>query len=211
MENSEEKAATEELVNRYIKAYKDKIDLYREQDELLKRLDDLEKQEVIFKDIMARCYGKNVEKEDIHHSYPIILGAAMTRMSVTNLGRLPDAGDERFHSKTAIYPVGFTMKRKYTMHKHYKRKAKSKVTYTCSISREHVFCIKADDGHKWEGENCWEAFRDDFDGKMKFRSIEEFFGFTHTTLQQLIEGLGDTSQFKNYVPLEKRKSASKDA
>lgn len=210
MENNEDRTDVEALVNRYIKAYKDKIGLYREQDELLKKLDDLEKQEVIFKDIMARCYGKSAEREDFQHSYPIILGASLTRMSVTNLGRLPDADDERFHSRTEIYPIGFTMKRKYAMYKHYKRKAKSKVTYTCSINKEHVFCIKADDGQKWEGEDCWEKFKDDFEGKMKFKSIEEFFGFTHTTLQQLIEGLGDTSQFKNYIPFEKRKDTTKD-
>lgn len=202
--------SAESLASRYIRAYQDKISLYKEQSELVKRLEVLERQEVIFKDIVSRCHGKNAEVDDLKQQYPIILGTAHTRMSVTSLGKLPDGDEERFHSRTAIYPVGYTMRRKYTMYRDYKKKTKSKITYTCMVDSENVFVIKADDGHKWEGEDCWEKFSKDFDGRMKFKDIEEFFGFTHVTLLQLIESLGDTARFKNYVPVEERKGVSKD-
>lgn len=202
---------TESLANRYIEAYKDKINLYKEQDELLGRLEVLEKQETIFKDIISRCYGKGMEADETKHQYPIILGSSHTRMSVTNLGVLATSNEERFHTQTAIYPIGYTMRRKHLMHKSYKKKTKNKIIYTCTIDRESVFKIKADDGCKWEGDTCWERFTENFDGKTKFKDIEDFFGFTNATLQQLIEGLGDINRFTKYVPVEERRGALKDA
>lgn len=202
-EKSEEKVKA--LVSRYIEAYQEKIDLYKTQSRLIKELACLEKQEVIFKDIMSRCYGKTHEIDPARQQYPIILGSSLTRMSVLDLGKLPDERIEHFHSPNVIYPIGYTMRRKYYMHKHYQKKNKSKVTYTCKITKEDVFDIKADDGYRWAGEDCWEKFKNDFEIEMRFKDIEDFFGFTHTTLVQLIESLGDTSRFRNYVPVAERK------
>lgn len=208
-EKGEEKIKA--LVNRYIKAYQEKIDLYKKYRELLKELESLEKQETILKDIMSRCYGKTREAGHAKQQCPIILGSSLTRMSVISLGKLPEKEWERFHSQNAIYPIGYTMRRKYYMHKYYQKKSKNKVTYTCTITKDDVFSIKADDNHRWSGKDCWEKFKSDFDTEMVFKDVEDFFGFTHITLMHLIEGLGDISRFRNYIPVAERKTNQEKA
>lgn len=102
-----------------------------------------------------------------------------------------------------IYPLGYTSKKRYKSHAQYKKMARNKVLYVCSIEASG-FKIVADDGYEWTGDDCWEKFSDSVGCGDDYKSFEEFAGLTHPVIIKMIEKLGDISNFTGYISYEKR-------
>ncbi|EJW03031.1 hypothetical protein EDEG_02581 [Edhazardia aedis USNM 41457] len=138
--------------------------------------------------------------------YPIIMGNASTRMSILNLGILPEKEVDKFHSEDVIFPLGYTAKRKYKVHdKTVKKYPGDKMFYFCCVKEGCLLEIKSQDNRVWSGKNVWVDFCKSFQEKVEMQNVAEFFGLTHPTLQKMIEGMGDISHFKKYVAVSDRK------
>lgn len=146
---------------------------------------------------LLRCCLKNIKSEQ--SPFPIMAGNSASRVSVTCLGTLPPY---RYDSRT-IVPVGFSSKKRFKAHREYKKTARDKILYVCSVEGDGPRIV-ADDGSVWSGEHCWDGFVSSFDDAVNFGSFEEFAGLTHPSITKLIEELGDVSQYDGYVPLEQR-------
>lgn len=129
----------------------------------------------------------------------MIVGNSMNRISITNIGSFPLLK----YTSSCLFPIGFTSKRRFKPYKAYKKTMKDKVLYICSIKPDGI-SIVSEDGHEWKGEDFWERFVEDAECSGEFKGFEEFSGLTHPNVIKCIENLGDISQFKGYVPLEKR-------
>jgi F/Y-rich N-terminus len=139
--------------------------------------------------------------------YPLVLGKAHSKFSVTSIGILPPEEDPDFYSEKFIYPPGFKSKRRHLS----TLSPGHKVLYHCEIKSSGgcIFEIRSE-GRVWRGEreDVWSRFKDACD-KVGCESIEEFFGLAHETVQRLVEEMGDVSQYKGYIPLSLRTSRKK--
>lgn len=182
-----------EYAEEFKKLYKEKYELFYNKMKSKESLEELQRE---FSILCACADPPNSTEEQTQT--PIIVGNAINRISVTNIGSFPPFA----HTKFIIYPINYTSKHKYKMHKNYKKSAKDKILYVCSIKKDG-FCISADDGYKWDGENFWTDFVNDLNCT-DFKSFEEFFGLTHPSITKLIESIGDISDLQGYIPYEKR-------
>lgn len=145
---------------------------------------------------MSVCISKSSSAQA---SYPIIVGNALSRASVTSIGTFPPY---KFNARY-IYPVGYTVKKRYKPHRSYKKSMQNKVLYVCTIDNDGI-SITADDGHSWKGPRVWEEFCKDVEITGGFKDIEDFMALNHPTITKLIEDIGPISSFDGYVPLSKR-------
>lgn len=146
--------------------------------------------------LVSSCIAKS---STIQASYPIIVGNGLSRASVTSIGSFPPY---KFNARH-IYPMGYTVKKRYKPHRGYKRSIQNKVLYVCTIGVDGM-SITADDGHVWDGPGVWEEFSEDVGIAGEFKCIEDFMALNHPTIVGLIEDIGCVSSFDGYVPLSKR-------
>lgn len=190
----------EEQIKKYTLEIEKRKSLLIKYEDLQKKIKKQEEYTQILKDILCRCKGEARTIID-KLNYPIILGSAYTRMAIDNLGELPTENLNDFHTEKYIFPINYTMRRKFLSHNSSQEK-KEKISYTCKIT-ENGFLIQSEDGYVYEGREGFENFKSNFD--VEIGTIEEFFGFNNPTLQIYIETLGDVSVFKNYIPIKERK------
>lgn len=134
-----------------------------------------------------------------HPAYPIIVGNGPTRASITSIGIFPPFT----YNKACIYPLNYTVKKRFRPHKSYKKSMNNKVLYVCTVENDGI-TITADDGYVWKGNGLWEAFKNDTGIENEFTSLEDFMALSNTVVLKLIEAIGDVSNFDGYVPVSKR-------
>lgn len=192
---------TQKLLERLSDAIKMKYELKKNKKELSKKIDEKCKLEQYLHTIIQINEQKTIIKESNTH---ILAGNAQYRLSVSNIGTLPKKDFDLYHNKNVIYPINYTMRRRFKSHKFYTRKP-GKIFYECKISEyPNLFEIKTNDGYTWKGNDIWDDFKNSFDQFEDYNSIDDFFGLTHPTILELIENLGDVSVFKNYIQLKNR-------
>ncbi|KAM0675523.1 hypothetical protein GVAV_000889 [Gurleya vavrai] len=184
----------EKLSRFFIQQFKKKQNLSKTHFSLLEELNSLSKHKESL--IELRMYLEENEIP-VYSQFPVIIGNAFTRMSILDLGRLPDVNDLNGHTANYILPRGFKAKRRYNKHKNCKRND-DKVFYICNINEKGEKEISCVDG-KWTD---FSKFKEDVGGEIK--SFEEFFGFDNPGLIKMIEGMGDISLFTSYIPMKQR-------
>lgn len=124
---------------------------------------------------------------------PLLLGHIPLSPMQPNLGNSFDYRD--YHTFDAIYPVGFTSKRKF----HSTPDGTKKIYYTCVIREGPLFQIIPQSESTIQFENSslsllWENFLSSFDDAVKlepewplFTSGEDFFGLEHAVIKKQIE------------------------
>lgn len=137
---------------------------------------------------------------DPQMSYPIIVGNGLSRASISNIGTFPPY---RFN-KEHIYPMNYTVKKRFKPHVNYKKSINNKVLYICTVDNNGL-SITADDGYKWSGFGLWDDFCRDLRITDEFGSVEDFMALNHPTVIQMIESIGDITSFEGYLPLNARK------
>lgn len=190
----------QEINTKYVSLLDQRKALIEKQKKLMLKIEEQEKYTTILKDILCRCKGESKFVNEVVN-YPIILGSASTRMAIDNLGELPTENLENFHTEKYIFPINYTMRRKFISCNN-PTEIKDKMSYTCKVT-ENGFIICTEDGNVFEGSKGFDKFKSYFD--FDIGSIEDFFGFNNPTLQVYIESLGNVSAFKNYVPIKERK------
>lgn len=137
----------------------------------------------------------------------ILVGNAQHRMSIVCLGKLPQINHDLYHTPDVIYPPGYVMRRRFKSHKFYTRKP-GRIFYTGRVvGYPEMFEISTNDGYTWAGPNVWTDFVKSFDEPVcEYRSVEDFFGLSHPSVQKFIEDLGDLTPFKKYIPLKNRRN-----
>jgi hypothetical protein len=146
--------------------------------------------------IVNFCMSKNLQSKA---SYPIIVGNILTRALITNIGKFSPYK----YTDKCIYPLKYTVKKRYGPHKNYKKSMQNKVLYICTVNNDGI-SITSDDGYTWSGNNVWKDFCDDVGITDEFVNIEEFMALTHPTIVKLVEEIGDISGFEGYVSLNNR-------
>lgn len=159
---------------------------------LKKEIEKTEERLVIINSAISQSSGTQI-------SYPLIVGNSLSRASITDLGTFPPFQ----YNEKYIYPLGYTVKKRFKPHKNYKKSLGNKVLYLCSISKNGI-TIVADDGFEWKGDQIWESLKEDLGIENEFNSLEDFMVLSHPTVIKMIEGLGDISLLKGYVPLSER-------
>lgn len=147
--------------------------------------------------ILSGCASK---LSTSHPEYPIIVGNSLFRASITNLGSFPPYKFDKYF----IYPLKYTVKKRYKPHQNYKKSMNNKVLYVCSVEDSGIV-ITADDGFVWEGSTVWNDFKRDLGITNEFSSIEDFMSLNNPNVIKMIEGLGDIESLEGYVPLSSRK------
>jgi len=153
--------------------------------------------------IKGQTCPKSEEMEE-EGAFPLILGKAHSKFSITSIGILPPEENMSFYGPGYIYPVGYKSKRRYNA----LQKSDPKVMYYChirNVNEECVFEIRSSKGQVWSGprDKIWAEFSSGFE-KISFMNIESFFGLTHEAVQLLIEEMGDTSVYIGYMPYKLR-------
>ncbi|KAG5859561.1 F/Y-rich N-terminus protein [Encephalitozoon hellem] len=194
----------ENLAKRFVDAYNRRVELYMQR----QALEDAINKGLIDQRTLKEAIEMNKDLGSREQSRPpdqgTMFGTGIHRLSLIDIGRLPTDNVDMFHTETAIYPVGYMCRKKYKKHNAYKKKAKDRILYICSVDPHKGPIISADDGRKWYGPTMWRDFVDSIDGAIEYKSVEEFFGFGNSALVKKIESLGDLSPFKRYIPLNKR-------
>lgn len=180
------------FVEAFKKAYLRKYEQFLKKAVLKHQLVELEETRALLGFCISECTARV-------STYPIILGNSFYRVSITNIGTFPPYK----HTPTTIYPIGFTSKKRYKRHSEYKKTAKDKVLYVCSIEPSGIR-IAADDGYVWEGPGCWERFVESIGCDNEYKSFEEFTGLAHPNVTRMIEKIGDVGKLPGYIPLDRR-------
>ncbi|ADM11111.1 uncharacterized protein Eint_021140 [Encephalitozoon intestinalis ATCC 50506] len=192
------------LAERFVKAYNRRVELYRQR----YALEDSINAKLVDQCALKKAIEMNKELDKKDQPRPpdqgTMFGTGMHRLSLVDIGRLPTENLDMFHTETAIYPVGYMCRKKYKKHDAYKKKAKDRILYICSVDPQKGPIITADDGRKWYGPSMWKDFVESIEGGTEYKSVEEFFGLGNSALARKIESLGDLSAFKKYIPLNKR-------
>ncbi|KAI5190420.1 hypothetical protein NEMIN01_1044 [Nematocida minor] len=201
----EEHTQLNECFNKYIDVKKKTDDKRRELQGLQRRRDALLDLLVFIKGQKPPKYTE-LENES---TFPIVLGKAHSKFSLTSIGVLPPEEYTTFYNSMYIYPIGFKSKRKYAS----PQKEEQKLTYFCqirSVNGECIFEIRATGGKHWAGpkEEVWGIFSKEFE-RISFADIESFFGIANETVQKMVEEMGDISPFSTYVPLRMRTRKAK--
>lgn len=150
---------------------------------------------------MSLASSSITKKNEKKINYPIIIGNINTRASIVNIGTFPPYK----YTKDKIYPIGYSVKKRGNPHKNYKKSLQNRVLYLCTIEPDGIV-ITADDDYVWKGEDLWEKFTADVSLSKEIKSVEDFIALNHPVIQKLIEEIGDISSFKDYVPVDQRKS-----
>lgn len=137
-------------------------------------------------------------------NYPIIVGNILSRASITNIGVFPPYKI----TENCIYPLKYTVKKRFKAHRNYKKNPQNKVLYICTVDSDGI-SITSDDGYVWKGSKVWDEFKSDVGITEEFKNLEDFMVLNHPVIVKLIEEIGNTDRFENYVPLSKRKKGSK--
>ncbi|AFN82584.1 hypothetical protein EROM_021090 [Encephalitozoon romaleae SJ-2008] len=192
------------LAKRLVDAYNKRVELYMQR----RSLEDSISAKLIDQRALREAIEMNKGLDRKEQAKPpdqgTMFGTGMHRLSLIDIGKLPTDNIDMFHTETAIYPVGYTCRKKYKKHNTYKRKAKDRILYICSVDPHKGLTISADDGRKWYGPTMWKDFVDSIEGTVEYKNVEEFFGFGNSALAKKIESLGDLSPFKKYIPLSRR-------
>lgn len=130
-------------------------------------------------------------------SYPIIVGNSQSRASISNIGSFPPYS----FNQNCIYPINYTVKKRFKPHVNYKKSMNNRVLYVCTIENDGIV-VTADDGYEWRGANLWASLKRDLGVIDEFSSIEDFMSLTNPSVIKMIEGIGDISEFEGYVPLD---------
>lgn len=183
------------------------IDIKKKTDSRRRELQGLQQRRDALLDLLVFIKGQKPIKcteFEGQNAFPIILGKAHSKFSLTSLGILPPEEYTSFYNRMYIYPIGYKSKRKYLS----PQKEEQKITYFCqirSVNGECIFEIRATGGKHWSGPKAqvWEIFSKEFD-KISFTSIEGFFGLSNETVQKMIEEMGDITPFSSYIPMRMR-------
>lgn len=132
-------------------------------------------------------------------SYPIIVGNGLSRASISNIGTFPPYT----FNKNYIYPMNYSVKKRFKPHAHYKKSINNKVLYVCTVDNSGITVV-ADDNYTWGGPNLWESIKRDLGITDEFSSIEDFMALSHPTVMKMIESLGDVGGLEGYVPISNR-------
>lgn len=194
-------------LNRYIEIKKKVEDKKKEMEYLQKRREAL-------LDLLAYMKQQRAptgEEAGEEGGLPVVLGKAHSKFTLTSIGILPPEEYFSFYTQSYIYPIGYKCKRKYNS----PTKSEPKLLYYCqirNINGECVFEIRASNGKMWTGpkELVWRSFTSEFE-KISFLNIETFFGFTHETVQKMIEEMGDISVYPGYVSYRVRSKKGRKA
>jgi hypothetical protein len=193
----------EELARKLIDAYNTRHMLYLERTRIQQEIRDrLNEQQVL----RRALENSTVQEAPLASSaeQATLYGAGIHRISVSSLGAFPTRDYERFHTETAIFPVGYVCKRKYRRHNSYLKSNRDKIVYLCTVDEEKGPVIRAEDGREWAGIDLWPSFCEALGEPCEFKSLGEFFGFSIPHLCRKVEMLGDTSVFHRYTPCDKR-------
>lgn len=142
------------------------------------------------------CISKHSQSKTL---YPIIVGNILTRASITCIEEFPPYK----YNEKYIYPLNYTVKKRFGPHRNYKKSMQNKVLYVCTIGHDGI-TITSDDGYVWKGPKVWKEFCEDVGITDEFKNIEDFMALNHPTIMKLIEEIGDISGFEGYTPLDKR-------
>ncbi|UYI28311.1 F/Y-rich domain-containing protein [Encephalitozoon cuniculi] len=194
----------DELARRFMNAYNKRVELYRQRRMLEDAIDTKLSDQRTLREAIDMSRGMSGREKSKQPDHGTMFGTGIYRLSLVDMGKLPTENLDMLHTETAIYPVGYTCRKKYKRHDTYKKKAKDRILYICSVDPQKGPVITADDGRKWFGPNMWEDFVNSVGGVAEYKSTEEFFGFGNPALARRVESLGDLSTFKKYVPLSKR-------
>ncbi|EIJ87853.1 hypothetical protein NEPAR06_2259 [Nematocida parisii] len=183
------------------------IEIKNKTDERRRELHGLQQRRDALLDLLVFIKGQRPLKYtefETESTFPIVLGKAHSKFSLTSIGILPPEEYTSFYNAMYIYPIGYKIKRKYAS----PEGGDQKLTYFCqvrSVNGECIFEIRATGGKHWAGprDQIWDNFSSEFQ-KMSFSSLEEFFGLTNETTVKLIEEMGDISIFSTYVPMKMR-------
>jgi hypothetical protein len=140
---------------------------------------------------------------EIPDEYPIILNESRYALAIFDLGALPPSDAPGFVLPGCIYPIGYRSKRSYKSNR-----GNGYVLYDCGVDMEDndlSFYIKSKDGISVRGkDDVWERFCAHFDDEVVFDTLEDFMGLNNLHVQRYIEGLGNISSYRNYVPVNER-------
>ena len=173
------------------KAYEEKYNLFLKKLEYKKKIDELIKECTA----LQCTISKDIEKSSGANS--LLVGSAIHRISITNIGSFPPLK----YTEKFIYPLNYSSKRRYKIHKNFKKQAKDKVLYTCSIGLDGIK-ITCEDGYEWNGEELWQNFIADVEIETDFKTLEDFMGLSHPTVIKAIEKLGEISTLNGYIAYE---------
>jgi len=119
-------------------------------------------------------------------SYPIIIGNGLSRASISNIGTFPPYN----LSKDYIYPMNYTVKKRFRPHANYKKSINNKVLYVCTVGGNGL-SVTADDGYVWRGPDLWCDLKRDLGITDEFGSIEDFMALSHPAVVQMIHNIGN--------------------
>jgi hypothetical protein len=148
--------------------------------------------------VINTCISK---VDGLHSLYPVIVGNGLSRASISYIGTFPPYS----FNKNYIYPLHYSVKKRFKPHLNYKKSMNNKVLYICNIENDGIN-VTADDGYVWKGTNLWKDLKNDLGITDEFSSIEDFMGLTNHIVIKMIENIGDVSVYDGYVPLNKRSS-----
>lgn len=158
------------------------------------------KSEIQNTNLSISSFGSSIAKlSGSQTSYPIIVGNGLSRASIASIGTFPPYS----YSEKYLYPLNYTVKKRFKPHKNYKKSMNNKVLYVCSIENDGIV-VTADDGYVWVGSNIWENLKNDLEITDEFSSIEDFMALNNPTVVKMIENIGDLSEYEKYIPLNKR-------
>lgn len=188
---------------RFVDAYNKRIELYMRKH----KLSDSINTKLVEQCVLKKAIEMNRQEREKHWlkqtDQNAMFGTGIHRLSLVSIGEFPTENLDLFHTETGIYPVGYMCRKKYKQHNTYSKKSKDRVLYVCSVDPQKGPVITAEDGREWSGKEIWTDFTNSI-GDVEYKSLEEFFGFGNAALVRKIEGLGDVSVFRKYVPLDKR-------
>ncbi|ELA41325.1 uncharacterized protein VICG_01698 [Vittaforma corneae ATCC 50505] len=148
---------------------------------------------------IALLNGCIAKLNGLQMSYPIIVGNGLSRASIANIGTFPPYG----YNKNYVYPMNYSVKKRFKPHSNYKKSMNNKVLYVCTIENDGIV-VTADDGFVWKGSNVWRDVKRDLGIVDEFDSIEDFMALTNPTVIKMIESIGDVSNFEGYIQFSKR-------
>ncbi|KAI5190588.1 hypothetical protein NECID01_1029 [Nematocida sp. AWRm77] len=190
------------------------IELKKKIEDKRKEMEHLQKRREALLDLLAymqKQKGTEEEGEGEKEGLPLVLGKAHSKFTLTSIGILPPEEYFSFYTPSYIYPIGYKCKRKYNS----PTKSEPKLLYYCqirNINGECVFEIRTTNGKVWAGPKdlVWSSFTSEFE-KISFPNIETFFGFTHDTVQKMIEEMGDISVYPSYISYRVRSKKGRKA
>ncbi|TBU19369.1 hypothetical protein CWI42_021130 [Ordospora colligata] len=197
------------FAKRFVDAYRRRKELHNLRRMACERINKKMVDQQVLRRAIEKSKGMNTsDLQQSQTEQAAIFGTGAYRLSLIEIGRLPTEDPERFHTETAIYPIGYACRKKYRGHDTYNKRSRDRILYICSVDAEKGPVIMADDGREWHGPGMWEQFVNSIGNVVEYKNMEEFFGFINPMLAKKIESLGDVSICKRYIPWNKRAKLS---